>query len=130
MKAKLIRIGATAVLLAATLLLSMPQPAKAATCTSQGNGNWTEISWSCSHVRANGDSVTIAAGRTVTLNTDAANLAGLTINGTGSLDANGFNITLTGDWTNDGGTFTPGTGTVTFNGSSTQTISASEGDSK
>jgi len=130
MRRKGISILVSIVLAIGLGLLSMPQPALADSCTSAGTGNWTAISWSCSHVRADGDSVTIAAGHTVTLNTDVANLAGLIINGTGSLDANGFNITLTGDWTNDGGTFTPGTGTVTFNGSSTQTISASEGNSK
>ena len=97
---------------------------------------------------AAGDTVTVAALHTVTVNANTEPLASLTVNGSviprsgvtrtltvngdltvntgGTLDSTAaaggtLNINLAGNWTN-GGTFTPGTNTVTFNGAAARTI--------
>ncbi|HEY8886867.1 MAG TPA: hypothetical protein VIM35_00135, partial [Gallionella sp.] len=63
------------------LLVLWAGEAAAAACNSKGTGNWnTAGTWSCGHVPAAGDSVTILNGHTITLNTNSNVLASLTVN--------------------------------------------------
>ncbi len=78
--------------------------AHAAACTSLATGNWgTAGTWSCGHVPAAGDTVTIALGTTVTLNVTSNVLASLTVNGTlTTVGANGSDIYVGGNIVNTG----------------------------
>ncbi len=99
----------------------------ASTFTSKQTGNWTDGStWDLGSVPnpANGDSVVIATGHTVTL-TAATTVGGsLTINsgGTLSTSASNFDLTLAGDFTNNGGTFNAGSSNIAFTAISNQSI--------
>lgn len=77
--------------------------------TSAGSGNWNAASsWIPSGSPVNGDSVIIAAGHTITYNTNPVVLAGLTINGVLILGNNNTdrNISINGDLIiNNGGIF-------------------------
>jgi hypothetical protein len=66
----------------ALLLISMY--AKAGSCSANGTGNWeTPGNWSCGHVPAAGDNVTISTGMNVTVNANnPANIGNLDIFGT------------------------------------------------
>ncbi|WP_334181185.1 DUF6701 domain-containing protein [Methylobacter sp.] len=75
-------------------------------CTSLATGNWAATStWTqCrSGVPLAGDTVTIASGHTVTLNTTTPAISSLTINSGGTLTASAANtLTLGGNLTNNG----------------------------
>ncbi len=85
-----------------------------ATCTSNGGGNWTAISWSCGHTPTSSDDVVIAAGHTVTLSSSSTILS-LAVNGTLNLNSTtDRTLTVSGAVTiNNTGTFavTNATGT-------------------
>ncbi|NOX63085.1 MAG: hypothetical protein GXP42_14250 [Chloroflexi bacterium] len=89
------------------------------TCTSASpSGNWSAAAtWDCGRVPAAGDAVVIAAGHTVTIDTDTAALASLTIDGVLQFDATGIGrtVTVNGDITvNSGDSLTVSTsGTAT-----------------
>lgn len=79
--------------------------ALAAVCNSTGTSNWSNAAnWSCGVVPAAGDSVTITLGNTVTLDTNTASLASLTVAGTLSIGSNatGRTLTVAGDITVSG----------------------------
>ncbi|HMU47025.1 MAG TPA: G8 domain-containing protein [Chitinophagaceae bacterium] len=68
----------------------------AITKTSAGNGNWaTGSNWIPAGVPATGDDVIIAAGHTITINTNTSDLSSLTINGTLVIGNNNTNRTVT-----------------------------------
>lgn len=120
---------------AVLLLLGWSGEAAAAACTSNGAGNWgAAATWSCGHVPAAGDTVTILSGHSITLNVNTGILASLTVNSGGTLTTagtSGASIYLGGDLVNNGtinmqvstGTntiFLSGAGiTSTFSGSGT-----------
>ena len=85
----------------AGLLLALAAPASRAettlTCTSVSpGGNWSATAtWDCGRVPAAGDAVVIAAGHTVTIDTDTAALASLTVDGVLQFDATGVGRTAT-----------------------------------
>ncbi len=93
-----------------------PAPAYAAACVSTGSGNWSDpATWTaCGGVIPQaGDTVAVAATHVVTVDTDTAALAGLTVDGTVIFDETGTGrtMTVTGDLTvNSGGSFTVGVG--------------------
>ena len=77
-------LGGLAVLLVVLLWINLPV-AHAATCTSQATGLWSApATWTgCGGVvPQNGDDVIIAAGHTVTVDTNTNSLNSLTVNGT------------------------------------------------
>lgn len=87
----------------------------AITKTSLGSGNWnTGSNWIPTGVPATGDAVIIAAGHTITINTNTSNLSSLTINGTVIIGNNNTNrtITVSGNITinNTGNFYTAGNG--------------------
>jgi hypothetical protein len=103
--------------LAAGLFGAMPaQRAAAATCTSNGTGNWSATgTWSgCgSGIPQTGDDVVIASGHTVTVDTDTASINSVTVDGTLRFDNSGTgkSITVTGDVAvNSGGVLDVATG--------------------
>ncbi|MBX3055141.1 MAG: G8 domain-containing protein [Anaerolineae bacterium] len=103
-------IGSMAALFLAAASGAHPAAAEPqATCTSNGNGNWTAISWTgCAGVPQNGDDVIIAAANTVTVNANTNTLASLTVNGTLNVGNNNTarTITVNGPVSiNTGGTF-------------------------
>ena len=131
----------------------------AGTKTSTGSGNWnTGSSWSPSGVPSTGDDVVIAAGHTITINNNTANLGSITISGTlvignnntnrnvnvsGSIVINsggvfrtagngGNSLNIGGNLTNNG-TFdmviSGATADLTFDGSANQTVSGTGGTS-
>src|SRR3954453_22136487 len=77
------------------ILLLISVCAKAGSCSASGTGNWeTPGNWSCGHVPAAGDIVTIAAGITVTVTTTNGPLIGnLNVSGTLTF-TNGSKINL------------------------------------
>lgn len=125
--------------------------------TSVASGNWSSASkWSPSGIPANGDTIIIASGHTIKINTNTNNIASLIINGTLTIGNNNTNrtITVSGNITiNTGGIFdTAGNGgnnlnvggpivndgifdmhigsasaDVTFNGSANQVINGTGG---
>jgi hypothetical protein len=75
------------------------EPVKAAAKTSTGSGNWsTAGTWSPSGTPAAGDTVTIAATHTVTVDTNTNAIASLTVNGTLTIGNNNSDriVTVTG----------------------------------
>lgn len=105
----------TALALAFSLVsVITPVPAYAAACTSTGTGNWSDsATWDCGNVPQDGDDVTVAATHVVTVDTDTAALASLTVAGTVTFDETGTGRTMTvaGNLTvNSGGSFTVGVG--------------------
>ncbi len=59
------------------------QDALAVACNSTGTGNWATIAtWSCGHIPVAADTVTIATGNVVTLNSAAGTVTSLTVSGT------------------------------------------------
>ncbi len=108
---KLIRLSLVAGWLVVMAIAFGPQAAYAATCTSNGNGNWSSISWTgCGSTPGSSDDVVIDS--TVTLD-GSKQVRGLKIN-SGKI-FNGSSNTLTvGYFENNGGTFNRDTGTVSF----------------
>lgn len=92
---------------------AVPTPAFAATCTSTGTGNWSNsATWDCG-TPGPGDTVTVAATHVVTVDTDTAALASLTVAGTVQFDETGTGrtMTVTGNLTvNSGSSFTVSVG--------------------
>jgi len=88
------------------LLVLWAGEAAAAACNSKGTGNWnTAGTWSCGHVPAAGDSVTILNGHTITLNTNSNVLASLTVNAGGTFTTSGTSgsdLYLGGNLVNNG----------------------------
>jgi len=132
------------------------QIASDAACASPNSGtsNWNTIgTWNCGHVPTTGDTVTITAGGTVTMDVASAVLGTITVNGTlntsngtswalsgttltigsaGTLTANGSTITLSATTgtlftLTSGGTFTSNTSTVDFTGATTSAKTATSG---
>ncbi len=96
------------------MLYTTPKPALAATITSAQSGNWSLAStWVDGVVPQADDHVVIASDHTVTVDTNTANLASITVNGTLRFDdtGTGRSMTVTGDVTiNSGGTLDVATG--------------------
>ena len=72
----------------------------AATCTSEGTGNWSATNtWSCGTVPDIGDDVIIAVGHTVTVDTNSNSIGSLTVNGTLTIgnDGTGRIVTVSGN---------------------------------
>ncbi len=91
-------------------LLLTPQAAHAATCTSNGNGNWTTITWSGCTTPGTDDDVVIA--HNVTLNANVE-VRGLKINSGATFSGSSYTLTL-GYFENNGGTFNRDTSTIAF----------------
>lgn len=139
MKTKIVRTGILAALLFAALLVLPAQPAHAAACTFTSNvspsgnwnaaGSWSAVGTGCSSYPGQtfaGDTVIIADGDTITLNTNvtANPLASLQVGqGTsGTLTVTGGSLTTSGLTINNGGTLTVNDSTnrtITVNGSIT-----------
>jgi hypothetical protein len=99
-----------------TALGSWVGNAYAAACSSV-TGNWSAITtWSCGHVPAAGDTVTITGGTTVTLDITSNVLASLTVDGTlTTAGTNGSDLYVGGDIVNNGTInmqFSTGTNTI------------------
>src|SRR5689334_14087915 len=99
---KFIRILAVLTLVASGAL-------SAATKTSASSGNWgTAATWSPSGVPGNNDIVIIAAGTTVTVNVNTANLSDITVQSGATLQGDGTGKSLSfgkgggEDFTNSG----------------------------
>ena len=105
MKPKWLLMVAGAVLAAGLALVAAPQRASADTCTSQATGYWNSAgTWSCGHVPASADRVTVAGGHIITLDSSApasGGLLSLTVNGTLIVgnDATARTLTVAGDVT-------------------------------
>ncbi|MBK9055644.1 MAG: G8 domain-containing protein [Chloroflexi bacterium] len=112
------RIGLSLIVALFLWTVSGVKPAAAApeaTCTSNGSGSWgTTGTWTgCGGlVPQTGDTVIIATGHTVTVNTNTASLASLTVNGTLTIGNSGTdrNVNVAGDVTiSSDGLIQPGT---------------------
>jgi len=112
-------------------------------CTSKVSGNWNAATtWKLCRggIPLAGDTVTIAAGHTVTQNVNTPAIGTLTVNGTLNNAANTLSVagdilintggtytggsgaaSITGNFSNSG-SFTSGSGTWTFNGTAVQSI--------
>ena len=99
--------------LAVGLFGVLPAPRTlAATCTSNGSGNWSTLSWSdCTP--GSDDDVVIAAGHTVTLDTDVT-VRGVTINSEGAFDNGSHTLTVAAGYLTNNGMFNGNTGTYSF----------------
>lgn len=70
-------------LIISAIFIFFSPAALAAACTSTGTANWSVIAtWSCGHVPVAADTVTIATGNTITLNSAAGTVTSLTVSGT------------------------------------------------
>lgn len=88
--------AAVCVALSACFSLFSPEYVKAAAKASAGSGNWnTAGTWSPSGAPAAGDTVTIAAGHTVTVDTNTNAIASMTVNGTLTIGTNNTDRTVT-----------------------------------
>lgn len=123
---------AIAVLLACLFVLLFSAEASATNCTSQASGDWSNAStWtSCDgSVPDGGDTVTIASGHTVTLNTDST-IQQIVVNGTLQVDAAPRTLTFaqTSGSTvfarGAGGSFVPGTSTVVVSTDASKTLTS------
>jgi MSHA biogenesis protein MshQ len=93
-------------------LLAFAGAAEAAPRFARSTGNWTAVTWSATScaagtgaaVPAVGDDVTICSGNTVTLNTNTAALASLTVENTATLQFDGTarNLSVSGNITVNG----------------------------
>ena len=92
-------------------------------CAAVADGNWSDpATWDCGAVPGAGDDVVIGAGRSVTLDTDTADVHHLDLNGSLQHDGSAHTLSLTGSLTN-AGTFTPGSFiTVQFKAAGLQII--------
>ncbi len=113
--------------------LAVAAGAQAATRFSVATGNWnTNGTWrtnSCAGggaqgVPANGDTVTICAGTTVTLNANSANIASLTVQATGQLSIGNSGTARTLSVTSAPGTVS-NSGTIQYATSANHTINIS-----
>ncbi|MBS4027461.1 MAG: T9SS type A sorting domain-containing protein [Ignavibacteriales bacterium] len=82
------------------------------------SGNWNvDTTWSPTGIPTSGDSVYIAAGKTVTIaGSDSVFVGGINIGGTLTFASNGA-LTVSRMWNNTGGTINNGSGTIYFSGS-------------
>jgi len=101
MKFRLFLFGSIWMMLGFALALMVQTPVSAATCTSNGSGNWSASStWTnCNGgIPTSSDDVVIASSDTVTLDQDAT-IASLTVSGTLSFgnDSNARSLTVSGD---------------------------------
>jgi hypothetical protein len=103
------------------LLLGLALPAGAATKTSVANGNWNAgATWSPSGVPAGGDTVIIATGTTVTVNTNVA-IQDITVQTGAVLKGDGTLRTFT--MGKGGGEDLTNNGTINFGGTTPVTMS-------
>jgi len=106
------------ILFVTMLFLLAQNTAHAAICTSTGSGNWSDVGRFDCGVPGSGDDVIIAAGHTVTLDTDVT-IQGITVNGVFNNGSNTLTLSKNGPYLTNNGAFNGQMGKYVFAGSGT-----------